>query len=65
MDMDYANDYNASDLNAYNLGSHEIFLGYEWFPQNFRIKSPRFFCFERVEIRGFYPVFMLFIQNIK
>ena len=39
----YAYDYNVSDLNAYNSGSHEIFLKYDWFPQNLRIKSPRFF----------------------
>lgn len=43
LSIGYAYDYNVSELNSYNSGSHEVFLRYDWLPENLKIKSPRFF----------------------
>ncbi len=39
----YAYDYNITDLNSYNNGTHEIFLRYQWITRENKLKSPRFF----------------------
>lgn len=39
----YAYDYTLSKLNAYNKGSHEIILGYDFAFKNKKFDTPRFF----------------------
>ncbi len=39
----YAYDYNTNELNAYNSGTHEIFIRYQLISKLTKIKSPRFF----------------------
>ncbi|OYU85733.1 MAG: hypothetical protein CFE24_00570 [Flavobacterium sp. BFFFF2] len=39
----YAYDRETTSLKSYNTGSHEIFLRYEWKPQNKGVVSPRYF----------------------
>jgi len=39
----YGYDHETTNLNNYNSGSHEIFLRYEFFKNNGKITTPRFF----------------------
>lgn len=39
----YAYDFETTELNNYNSGSHEIFLRYEIFKKNSKMLTPRFF----------------------
>jgi hypothetical protein len=39
----YSYDLETTRLARYNSGSHEIFLRYELFKKNNKVKSPRFF----------------------
>ena len=41
--LGYGYDRETTNLNNYNSGSHEIFLRYEFFKNNSKITSPRFF----------------------
>jgi type IX secretion system PorP/SprF family membrane protein len=41
--LGYAYDFETTDLDNYNSGSHEIFLRYEVFKKNNKITTPRFF----------------------
>ncbi|MFW0739441.1 type IX secretion system membrane protein PorP/SprF [Flavobacterium sp. T12S277] len=43
MYIGYGYDYETTNLNNYNSGSHEIFLRYEFLRKNDRITTPRFF----------------------
>lgn len=43
MYIGYGYDYETTNLNKYNSGSHEIFLRYEFLRKNDRITTPRFF----------------------
>ena len=43
MYIGYGYDYETTNLNNYNSGSHEIFLRYEIFKNNGKIITPRFF----------------------
>ena len=43
MYIGYGYDYESTNLNNYNSGSHEIFLRYEIFKNNGKIITPRFF----------------------
>jgi len=39
----YSYDYSVTDLNKYNIGTHEIMVRFQLLPKSNRIKSPRFF----------------------
>ncbi len=39
----YAYDYSVNELSAYNSGTHEFFIRYQWISRLNRFKSPRFF----------------------
>jgi type IX secretion system PorP/SprF family membrane protein len=41
--LGYAYDFETTELDNYNSGSHEIFLRYEVFKKNSKITTPRFF----------------------
>lgn len=41
--LGYAHDFETTELNNYNSGSHEIFLRYEMFRKNSKMVTPRFF----------------------
>jgi type IX secretion system PorP/SprF family membrane protein len=43
MYIGYGYDYETTNLSNYNSGSHEIFLRYEFFKNNGKITTPRFF----------------------
>ncbi|MFH6996269.1 type IX secretion system membrane protein PorP/SprF, partial [Flavobacterium sp. FlaQc-48] len=41
--LGYGYDRETTNLNNYNSGSHEIFLRYEFFKNNGKMTTPRFF----------------------
>ena len=41
--LGYGYDFETTELNNYNNGSHEFFIRYEIFKKNNKITTPRFF----------------------